>query len=108
MDIPTYHAEVKRTTSEGIDFREALNVGAMGLAGETGEVVDTIKKFLFHHHDLDRAALYKELGDVLWYLTLLCNTLGISLAEIMDMNAEKLRKRYPDGWDPERSINRTA
>lgn len=79
---------------------------ALGLAGEAGEVADTIKKAVFHQHGLDRDHLIKELGDVLWYVAALCTKLDIPMSLVMERNIAKLRARYPDGWDTERSINR--
>lgn len=83
-----------------------LTLAALGLAGETGEVVDQIKKHLFQGHEIDRRQLRDELGDVLWYLMLLCQTMDYTLDEIMVANVEKLARRYPDGFDPERSRQR--
>lgn len=103
MNIRQYHAEVRRTTNDALD---ALPHGALGLAGEAGEVADLIKKCVYHDHPLDLDALIKELGDVQWYLVYLCNAIGVTLAEVMDRNAAKLRARYPDGWDTTRSANR--
>lgn len=71
---------------------------ALGLAGEAGEVADTIKKAVFHQHGVDREELIKELGDVLWYVAALCTKLDVSLAEVMTRNIEKLKRRYPDGY----------
>lgn len=81
------------------------NVG-LGIAGEAGEVADLIKKHLHHNHELDREELIKELGDVCWYVALGCTALGIEMAEVMQRNIEKLKKRYPDGFDSNKSINR--
>lgn len=80
------------------DMRERLLLGAMGLAGETGEVVDELKKHLFHGKDKIecRPKVVKELGDVLWYYTLICRTMGITLDEIIEGNVEKLTERYPE------------
>ena len=80
--------------------------GVMGLAGESGECVDIVKKHLFHNHPLDREHLAKELGDVMWYIAVTAYSIDYSLDKIMRMNVEKLRKRYPDGFDPDRSRNR--
>jgi len=79
---------------------------AIGLAGETGEVVDAIKKQLLHQHGLDVDELKKEMGDVLWYLAGICTTMGIDMGEVMQGNIDKLKARYPDGWDAEKSKNR--
>lgn len=71
---------------------------ALGLAGEAGEVADTVKKAVFHRHPLDRDEVTKELGDVLWYVAALCTKLDVSLSEVMERNVEKLVKRYPEGY----------
>ncbi len=75
-------------------------------AGEAGEVVDTVKKVLYHSHELDTFSLRKEIGDLLWYTVLLCETVGLTLDDVMQANVEKLRKRYPDGFDKEKSRSR--
>ncbi|HEX7735716.1 MAG TPA: nucleoside triphosphate pyrophosphohydrolase family protein [Ktedonobacteraceae bacterium] len=105
MDIVEYTKEVHRTC-ELQDQRELFTLTALGLAGEAGEVVDLLKKVLYHGHELDVTALRKEVGDLLWYLTLLCDTAGFTLDEAMQANVEKLRQRYPYGFDPQRSQNR--
>ena len=79
---------------------------AMGLSGESGEVTDLIKKELFHGHSEDYDGIEKELGDVLHYLSGLATMYGLSLEEIAIANIEKLKKRYPDGFSQEASINR--
>jgi NTP pyrophosphatase (non-canonical NTP hydrolase) len=81
---------------------------AVGIAGEAGEVVDNIKKAIFHQHGLDRQKLKEELGDLLWYMAGLCTQLGLSLDEVMVSNIEKLRKRYPGGFSVEDSKNRAG
>lgn len=106
MDIKEYTREVHRTCHLQ-DQKELLTLTALGLAGEAGEIVDIIKKVLYHSHELDTSALRQEVGDLLWYLTLLCETAGFTLDQAMQANVEKLRKRYPAGFDPERSKNRT-
>jgi NTP pyrophosphatase (non-canonical NTP hydrolase) len=77
--------------------RERLLLGALGLAGESGEVVDEIKKHVFHGkvEGEVRDNLVKELGDVLWYYTLLLSTTDITLDEVMEANVVKLTARYP-------------
>lgn len=105
-----YQQQAARTLidapDEYTDWEIMLVWNALGLAGEAGEVADLIKKTVFHRHDLDRDALIKELGDVLWYVAALCTKLGIPMSEVMERNVAKLKARYPTGWDNERSINR--
>ena len=83
-----------------------LDNAIMGLCGEVGECADIVKKHHFQGHDLDREKLKDELSDVCWYVALLATALGLTLEEVMLHNIEKLKKRYPDGFDKSRSINR--
>lgn len=80
--------------------------GVLGLTGEAGEVADVVKKALFQGHELDEEHLAEELGDVAWYLVLCCHAVGLSLEHVLKKNIDKLQKRYPEGFDKARSINR--
>lgn len=71
---------------------------AMGLCGESGEVADLLKKWLYFEVRTDRQKLVKELGDVLWYLSQLASLYGIPLSEVADTNISKLMARYPEGF----------
>lgn len=73
--------------------------GVLGLTGEAGEVSDLVKKGIFHEKGIDREHLEKELGDVMWYIALICHTCGYNLGEVMEKNIEKLKARYPEGFD---------
>lgn len=79
---------------------------AIGLAGESGEVCDLIKKGILHQHGLDKDKLCKELGDVAWYLAGLCTVARLSLEDVFAQNIEKLKARYPNGYTSQDSINR--
>lgn len=94
------------STDAKISGTTRLENGLMGLCGEAGEAMDILKKFLFQGHSLDKKQLAKELGDVAWYLAVSADVLGISLEDIFQMNIDKLKARYPDGFDADRSINR--
>lgn len=83
-----------------------LIAGALGLAGESGEFADTVKKILFHGHELNqlqRIHMVEELGDLLWYLAIAADALQCSLAYVADKNMQKLNNRYPDGFSEVRS-----
>jgi NTP pyrophosphatase (non-canonical NTP hydrolase) len=67
---------------------------ALGLCGEAGEVAEHLKKVLEGKREIDRAELLLELGDVLWYVASMCSRLGVTMDEAMEMNIEKLAKRY--------------
>lgn len=80
--------------------------GALGLCGESGEVADIIKKHKMQGHELDRDHIAKELGDILWYVAETATAIGFDLDDIMCLNIAKLQKRFPDGFEADRSINR--
>lgn len=101
-----YQKLALRTRNKDLMKNEAYCNYSMGLSGEAGEVVDLLKKVVFHGHKMEPLELAKELGDCLWYLTNLSNSAGFSLEEIATMNIVKLMKRYPNGFDKQASINR--
>lgn len=85
---------------------ELLLNGVMGLCGEAGEVIDLVKKWKFQGHELDKEKLNRECGDASWYISLIAYALGYDLSDIFNTNIEKLKERFPDGFDKARSINR--
>ena len=87
------------------DFGGILNA-CLGLSGEVGEFNDMIKKWIFHEKQFDVDHAKKEAGDICWYLAMLCESFGWSLDEIMKMNVDKLKARYPEGFDVERANHR--
>jgi NTP pyrophosphatase (non-canonical NTP hydrolase) len=106
MDANNYQKLAMRTADPQQSRERRLLNAALGLCGEAGEFADAIKKHEFHAHALDLPELEKELGDVLWYVAQACEALGLELSTVMETNIEKLRKRYPEGFSSERSINR--
>ena len=100
-----YQKAALRTASV-TDGESLLLNGVLGLSGEGGECSDMVKKHLFQCHPLDKAHMAKELGDVAWYLAIAAAGIGYDLDTIFQMNVDKLMARYPDGFDPERSLNR--
>ena len=101
-----YQRMAMRTAGEYDTDYDQLRNAAYGLNGEAGEVIDLLKKYEFQGHDLPDEKLIDECGDVLWYCALLADALGFTLEQVMNRNIDKLRKRYPDGFDKNRSINR--
>lgn len=91
---------ISRVRNEPLDHHQAAAaLYALGLMGEAGEVCDEVKKALFHGKGLDRDALVKEIGDVLWYADRLLMWLGATMEQAMEANIAKLQARYPQGWD---------
>lgn len=95
-------------TASGMNYEHhgMLMNGALGLCGESGEVADLVKKATFQGHELNAERVAEELGDVAWYLAVAAEAIGYSLDDILQMNVDKLLKRYPDGFDAERSVHR--
>ena len=106
MTINEYQDLAMKTLNPGLSRKDVLINGVMGLCGESGEAIDIVKKHLAQGHELDREALVKELGDVAWYLAETAYALDVKLEDVLKGNIEKLKKRYPDGFDQEKSINR--
>lgn len=100
-----FQEKAMRTVAASDSGALLLN-GVMGLNGEAGECIDIMKKYLFQGHELDEEKLMDELSDVMWYAAITATGLGVTLDEVMEHNVEKLKKRYPDGFDKERSIHR--
>lgn len=106
MKINEYQQAALRTASNMEDTDSLLLNGVMGLCGESGECIDLMKKTCFQGHTLDKSHMAKELGDVAWYLAISAYALGYELEDILQMNVDKLRKRYPDGFTAQRSLYR--
>lgn len=106
MNFKEYQENMKRTAGSCELTNENLCWGAMGISGEAGEVTDYLKKVVFHSHELDKEKVAEELGDVLWYIACTAEIIGYDLEQIAEINIQKLKKRYPYGWDVERSKNR--
>lgn len=103
-----YQAGVVRTAAFHEDKTLRRAILSMGLAGEAGETVDMIKKWIGHGHEENVPRLLDELGDVLWYVAALAADYDIPLELIAERNLDKLRERYPAGFSSANSINRAA
>ena len=94
MTFNEYQKAASRTVNVKT-LKERLNLAALGIGGESGECIEPVKKFLFHDKPLNIRELALELGDLLWYLSLLADSIGYDLEEVASMNIEKLLERYP-------------
>ena len=106
MELNDYQRAALQTAMEKSPD-EMIQYCALGLAGESGEVAEHIKKWWYHGHGLDREHLAKELGDCAWYIAVMADVLGFPLEVLLNKNVAKLAKRYPEGFSEERSRNRT-
>lgn len=106
MTINEYQKLAMVTLNPELDKKDVLINGVMGLCGESGEAIDIVKKHLAQGHELDKEELAKELGDVAWYLAETATAIGYDLEDIFQMNIDKLKKRYPEGFSVGKSVNR--
>jgi NTP pyrophosphatase (non-canonical NTP hydrolase) len=121
IDLLKYLEHLKQVAEDGItandyqraclrtatsDKAEWLENAIYGIIGEAGEIVDLVKKHKWQGHELDVHEVALELGDLFWYGSLLASAIGYELGTVMQMNEEKLRERYPEGFSKDRSINR--
>ena len=95
MNLDRYQELALRTQNRELTPEQLIAQGSMGLAGESGELIDLLKKHLFHGHSLDLGEVMSEIGDVLWYVATLSDALGLSLEEVAFENLKKLQLRYP-------------
>ena len=101
--LDAYQRSASRTINPALDDAHRLLDAAAGMAEESGEVLGLVRKHVMQQRPLDREALVKELGDVLWCVAIVSATIGVSLSEVASVNEEKLRARYPDGFGSTRS-----
>ena len=103
MEVNEYQELAMTTLNADLSKKDVLINSVMGLCGESGEAIDIVKKWLAQGHELDKEHLAKELGDIAWYLAEAATARDLSLEEILRANIEKLKKRYPEGFDAKRS-----
>ncbi len=106
MTANEYQKLAMTTLNPKLSRKDVLINGVMGLCGEAGEAIDIVKKHLAQGHELDREGLIGELGDIAWYLAETAFALDVELEEVLSGNIDKLKKRYPQGFDRERSVHR--
>ena len=103
MKVNEYQRLAMTTLNSELNKKDVLINSVMGLCGESGEAIDIVKKWMAQGHELDKEHLAKELGDIAWYLAEAATALDMSLEDIFEANLAKLKKRYPDGFETQKS-----
>jgi NTP pyrophosphatase (non-canonical NTP hydrolase) len=103
MTLADYQQGAARTMNASLTGTERLLDASAGLAEEAGEVLAHVRKHAFQRHALDHDRLATELGDALWCLAATATAAGLSLGEVAARNLDKLRRRYPEGFNEEAS-----
>lgn len=102
--------EYQKLAERTMDFKNLtpaeLEMHALhGMVGEIGELHSIYQK-VYQGHEFDEEHAKKEVGDILWFISEYCTAMGWQLEDVMKMNIEKLKARYPKGFETERSLNR--
>ena len=110
LDYPALVARLSELEVENDCNVTQLLTAALGLTAESGEFTEVVKKIIFQGKPYNEDNVFhmkRELGDIVWYLAQACMALDTSFDEIIEMNVEKLKARYPGGdFDVHYSENR--
>lgn len=101
MTNSDFHVHVHRLFVKPAGVENKLLHAGIGIAGEAGEILDTLKKSWVYNQPLDAENLLEEAGDTLFYLVALLNLLNFTIDDAMKYNVDKLAKRYPNGYTDE-------
>lgn len=110
--VEIYQQECEKTESNSADnaIRASSCVRKMhaisGLVTESAEMMDNLKKHIYYGKEIDILNLKEEIGDVLWYIALLCNDLNVNMIDMMKANIQKLKTRYPNKFSNDSALNR--
>ena len=105
MQVGTYQELAERTINKNLTTDEQINHALFGMSGEVGEILSIYQK-QYQGHEIDEEELKKEVGDLIWFVAEYCTVMGWEMDEILYKNINKLKRRYPDGFEVERSVNR--
>ena len=109
-DLPTLLSRMPELdVSDDADIPRLLTA-ALGLTAESGEFTEVVKKIILQgkpYNDENKFHMKRELGDICWYLAQACMALDTTFDEVIEMNVDKLKARYPGGeFDVHNSENR--
>lgn len=105
MYLNQYQALAARTINKTLTDGEKAAHALHGMVSEVGELHGIYQKF-YQGHAFDPDHMKKELGDILWMIAEYCTAMGWDLGEVAQLNIDKLRARYPEGFDAEHSLHR--
>ena len=105
MNIDKYQELAARTIANP-DNKAVMEHHALhGMVGEIGELHSLYQKS-YQGHDFDEEHAKKELGDLMWFVAEYCTAWGWKMSDVCELNIDKLKKRFPEGFEVEKSLNR--
>ena len=105
MTAHDYQVQAARTINQRLSNGQIKAHALWGMAAEVGELQGLYKK-AYQGHKLDPEHAKREIGDILWMVAEYCTAQGWDLGEVMQLNIDKLKARYPDGFDADHSLHR--
>lgn len=105
LTMNEYQKLAARTINPVMTTNDQEHHALHGMVGEIGELHSLYQKY-YQGHDFDSYHAAKELGDLLWFIAEYCTAMGWDLSYVAQMNIDKLRARYPEGFDSKHSLNR--
>lgn len=105
MEIKDYIEQSERTLIDKGHDQNLLHA-AMGIGTEAGEMLDQFKRVIFYGKDLDVVNVKEEIGDLMWYIAILVRELDLDFNEILQLNIDKLKARFPEKFTQDNALNR--
>ena len=107
MEANEYQRLANRTMNFNLSSMDQIQHALHGMVGEIGEVHSLYQKN-YQGHAFDAIHAKKEIGDLLWFISEYCTANGWWLEDVMKMNIDKLKARFPEGFSEDKSLNRRA
>lgn len=105
MEANEYQKLAARTINNNLLDMEKENHALHGMSGEVGELHSLYQK-TYQGHTFDEEHAKKELGDLCWFIAEYCTAMGWNLSDVMQMNIDKLKARFPEGFSADKSLHR--
>ena len=105
MEIFEYQKLAYRTMNHDLTWKEQGKHALHGMVSEIGELHGIYQK-TYQGHEFNEEHAKKELGDLMWFIAEYCTAHGWELDDICQMNVDKLKNRYPDGFEADKSLHR--
>ena len=105
MELNEYQELASRTINNDLCEKEIEMHALHGMIGEIGELHSIYQK-VYQGHIFNKEHAIKELGDLMWFIAEYCTAIGINLNDVGTVNINKLKARYPEGFDIEHSLHR--
>lgn len=106
MDLNEYQLLALRTEKKFPNRLDRLVHAALGVTSDAGELATAVKATFAYNKDLDFENIVEEIGDVLWYLALAADAVGVTLSDCARLNITKLKIRYPEKYTDQAALDR--